>query len=147
MLAFKGVFAMREQIATSESAERSKRISAKGYVLIIVLVVVSFNLVLRIWDYFGFTISRSFSVQLNMYLLGAIGVCAGSVAAYLRKKGSSDAAIKAYRIAVWCLFLAFWTGVEYPFIKQHDDAIQRFKTQWQEFEKDKRENPGKWHSE
>jgi len=127
------------------AAPRRKTTRTRRAIDFIVVVVVSFNLGLSISDYFGFGPPRSVGIRYNMYLFGAIGVCAGMVAAYLRRSRSSDAAIKAYRIAVWCLFLAFWQGLVYGFVKESEDRMQEVKSIFEEREKWMRENPDKWH--
>src|SRR5947209_7066474 len=74
-------------------------------VAMIILSVVCTGLILQGIIWAGY-LAQSTAILVIAILLAVIGISAGATAAELRKKSKIDDAVFAYRIAVWCLFLA-----------------------------------------
>ena len=101
-----------------------------------ILLVFSIFLVLTVLEESAI-IQRSLVVAISMWLLAGIGVIAGVIGAKYRKEGRLDVALTAYRVAVWCLFFAFWGAAQYhsikrqeDFIKKQEDYIKKFQEDW-----------------
>jgi hypothetical protein len=71
---------------------------------------------------------RSTAVASRMLLLTGVGVTAGTVGARHRKAGNWGLALVAYRVAVWCLFLAVMQVPNYVRFTQ----LEEFQERWQE---------------
>jgi hypothetical protein len=80
-------------------------------------------------------IAQSTAVLLITLLLAVIGISAGATAAKLRKQHKFDDAIFAYRIAVWCLFLALIQVPDYYREKEHKRFDEEFAREREEIKK------------
>jgi hypothetical protein len=82
-------------------------------------------------------LTETAAVAIGMLYFATVGVGAAMVAANYRKKGNVDTALTAYRIAVWCWFLAFMVALSFhgaierdEMKKRHDEERRRIEQHW-----------------
>lgn len=107
-------------------------------IIAVVTLLFGANLVLYLAGLVGLQVLASTYGLLNEWLFAALGVVSGTVAARARKLGNTDRAMSAYRVSVWCLFVAFWlAAVNLPVVRREEAARERREEQLRRMEENR----------
>jgi hypothetical protein len=114
---------------TDQSVEVAPNTRRRRILDTIIISVVCTSLILQVITWAGYSAQSTVSL-LGTLMFAAIGIIAGATAAKLRKQRKIDDMIFAYRIAVWCLFLALIQLPSYYSEKDQERFAEELARNW-----------------